>query len=162
MVISPFLCYNVFMNRRILQSKATTIYILYIFTVFLWYTHYKYFDIMQAKRGAFLLGTAAYDATMTIICIWPRGQNTEKCFGKRKWKWYRYLAIMLILVWILSTIGSIDIYEAVWGYGGKCTGGLIYLLGIIAAIYICENLEWNVFITWGMLLSTVVVCGLQG
>lgn len=159
MVVGFFLCYNTRMDKKIFQSKVTTIYILYTFTVFLWYTHYKYLDIMQAKRMVFLFGTAIYDTIMLICSISAKfGQDEQH---KNTIHWYKILSIMMITGWIFSTIGSLDRTEAIWGYGGKCTGLLVYLLGLIAAMYICEYLQWSPVITWGMLLSVVVICGLQ-
>lgn len=148
------------MGKRVFQKNITTLYIVYILTVFAWYTHYKYFDIMQAKRAAFLLGTGIYDIIMFITCL-IRHRDIKCRMGKSILSWNRILPIMMMLIWGIGLFGCIDVKESIWGYGGKCTGLLVYVLGMIAVLFISEHLEWSPWLTWVLLMSSFVVCQLQ-
>ena len=140
-----------------LQKHLTSIYLSYLMLAFFLGYHDHYFDIAQAKRTIFVYGTVLYLLLMFFLFL-PSIRST---FHINRIDSLHLCFFILIASSFLGLINNINLYNAFWGTGEKCTGLLIYLLGWFSLFCISKTFSWDGILSWIFLFTCAFVYILQ-
>ena len=142
-----------------IQKALCSAYIFYISFIFIFCYHNNYIDLTVTKRFSYLLGSSIFCSFMLILMI------CKFLFVSHSWNFSSiYLPLLLLGMTISFSIGLIfcsNISESFWGNTHKCTGFLLYALGILSIFFLGIYLEWNQLLTNLFMISSTLVCLLQ-
>ena len=142
-----------------IQKALCSAYILFISVIFIFCYHNNYIDLTITKRSSYLLGSFIFCALMLFLCI------CRFLFVSHRWS-FSSAALQLPLVgmlifWGIGLIFCPNVSESFWGNTHKCTGFLLYSLGILSILLLGAYLEWNRILTYLFFTSSTLLCLLQ-
>lgn len=143
-----------------LQESSARCFIAYMCLVFPLFFHNNYIDIMQAKRLAFLFGGITFVIMMASFGLIDHFTSKTKTQEPRP-GYECLLPVFFLISWGISFGLSIDKSEAFWGYGAKCTGLFVYVVGFLCAYLLWKYLTWTPILTWTFLFGAGIVSILQ-
>lgn len=147
------------LNLLDMQKALCSAYILYISVIFIFCYHNNYIDLTITKRFSYLLGSSIFCALMLLLII------CKFLFVSHCWHFSSpYLQILLIgmiLFWGIGLFFCSNPSESFWGNTHKCTGFLLYSIGILSVLLLGAYLEWNRILTYLFFTSSTLLCLLQ-
>jgi hypothetical protein len=153
-------------QRKWLIYAITSVFLIYMFTVFPLIFHNKYFDITVTKYNALRIGVLVYAVLMAlawILKLTDKRYETHKITEKRKKIYASDIFMLLFLIAsYMAYIMADDSHNAFYGVNGRRCG-LLFVI-IIAVMYICVGsgykLEKNIFYIWGIASGLTYVMGI--
>ena len=146
--------------ESIFMEKFATIYLGFIIVVFSLFYQDAFFNIAQAKRGIYISSTVIFLVLMFLLSIYSVIRNFKDKIKSRH-DIIDFLSLGLLVAWGVGMFFALNPKEAFMGEYNKCTGLLMYLVGIIAMYYLSRYLKWQVELIWCFLFATPVVYLLQ-
>ena len=142
-----------------LRRWTVILYLIYMAVFFPLFFDDHYYNIIQAKRAAFVTGTMVFVLVMLAELLLGLLLGRKPL---REWLDAQDLLLFLLMVcYLISTVGASDPAEAFFGYLDKGTGSLMYLLGILAILLLKHHFAWNEWVEWAMLVGSGIVFFLQ-
>lgn len=142
-----------------IQQALCSAYIFYISFIFIFCYHNNYIDLTITKRLSYLIGSSIFCALMLFLMI------CKFLLVSHTWKFssppLQLLLIGMLAAWGIGLIICSNSYESFWGTTHKCTGLLLYILGVISILLLGAYLEWKQVLTYFFFTSSTLLCLLQ-
>ena len=140
----------------VLKQKISTLYLGFMMVAFSLYYQDAFFNIAQAKRGIYIWSTIVYIILMLLFSIYSLTRDFKGILKAKK-DLVGILIVLLIVSWAIGMFFAVNPKESFLGEYNKCTGLVMYLVGILAMIYLSKYLEWKIELIWSFLFATGLV-----